>query len=109
MPGHRSARCDGRRGGRSDDRGKGIRHCSNSQLPPKRSPLPPGWLIGVRHRELVVFVEADGEAPHSPAGVTSNDSNGEGVLTCRYVPKGNVGNCMKNLEGWLPFVLRHHV
>ena len=56
-----------------------------------------------------MFVEADGETPHSPAGVTSGDSNGEGVLTCRYVSEGDVGNCVMNLEGWLPFVLRQHV
>ena len=102
-------RYDGGHGSRCDYRGQGIRHCANSQLPPKRSSLPPGWLIGVRHRELVVLIDAYDEAPRTPAGVTSGDSNGEGVLTCRYVPKGDVGNCMKNLEGWLPFVLRQHV
>ena len=55
-----------------------------------------------------MFVEAHGEAPRSRAGVTSCDSNGECVLTRWYVPKGDIRNCM-NLEGRLPFVLRHDV
>ena len=72
--------------------------------------LPPPTLpVGVRHRELAVFVEADGEASHYASSVATGDPNGQGVLTCRHVSKGRVGDCVKNLEGWLSFVLSQHV
>src|SRR5262249_36521046 len=93
----------------ADDRGQCVTHCSNSLMPPKRSPLPPACLLGIRHRELVLFVEAHGEAPLSPASVTAGGSNSERVLTCRHMPKGNVGNGVKDLKGWLSFVLSQYV